>query len=311
MAVPSPFVQQPGLGSVTADQLNTYVQTVQNFAQLRTFTGLSNMSANVLGGTALNDGAQGLFSWNGALAYPTDDGANVIVPSGCIQGAWVRGSSATLVTASILTVTVAQNFAILPNLAFVVVELCGDGGGGAGVQGALGVGVAGGGGGSGGYSRQAFTLAQLQAAGTILISIGQGGQGGTSGNSNGQAGAGCSFGALMTVNGGLGGQYSGAGGIGGAITVTPGAFANAGSQGGAGFFASITTVPAIGGYGASSAYSGSAQGSFAAPGAYTAGRAGLSYGGGGAGGAASNTANAAGGGAGAPGACIITQFFVA
>ena len=46
---PSPAVSAQGQGAVSADLLNTFVQTVTNFAMLRNFTGLTSMVAEKLG----------------------------------------------------------------------------------------------------------------------------------------------------------------------------------------------------------------------------------------------------------------------
>ena len=88
MAPPLPTVSAQGQGATPADQLNTYVQTVQNFAQLRSFTALNDMSVQVLGGASEGDGSQGLF-WYNASSTATDDNATVIVPTGNTQGAWL------------------------------------------------------------------------------------------------------------------------------------------------------------------------------------------------------------------------------
>lgn len=87
---PLPTVFVTGQGSVNGDMLNTFVQVVQNFAQLRTFSALNDMSVYVLGGAAEGDGLQGQFWWNGYLINPVDNNATVIVPYGNIQGAWLR-----------------------------------------------------------------------------------------------------------------------------------------------------------------------------------------------------------------------------
>lgn len=86
--VPSPFVQAPGVGSVSADQFNTYQQTVLNYAQLRTFTGLTYMSVYVLGAASPRDGGQGVYSYD-ASSTATDNNGSVIVPFGNVQGAWL------------------------------------------------------------------------------------------------------------------------------------------------------------------------------------------------------------------------------
>ena len=59
MVAPAPAVSVQGQGAVSADLLNTFVQTVANFAQLRTFTGLTNMLAAVQGGASPGDGLGG------------------------------------------------------------------------------------------------------------------------------------------------------------------------------------------------------------------------------------------------------------
>jgi len=66
MTAPLPAVFVQGLAVVSSDNLNTFVQTVTNFAQLRTFTGLTSMLAIVQGG------------------------ATVIMPTGAVSGAWLK-----------------------------------------------------------------------------------------------------------------------------------------------------------------------------------------------------------------------------
>lgn len=100
MAPPLPFVQIQGQGAVTADQLNTYVQTVVNYAQLRTFTGLSNMVVYVQGASSPGDSGQGLYYYNAASISP-DNGSTVIVPTGAVQGAWLQIPAGTVVNLSI------------------------------------------------------------------------------------------------------------------------------------------------------------------------------------------------------------------
>jgi hypothetical protein len=87
MAPPLPTVAQQGQGAVSSDQLNTYVQVVQNFAQLRTFTALNDMCVSVLGGASEGDGNQGIF-WYDSTSTATDNGSTVIVPTGA-SGAWL------------------------------------------------------------------------------------------------------------------------------------------------------------------------------------------------------------------------------
>jgi hypothetical protein len=78
-----------GQGTISADNLNTYVQTAQNSAQLRDFTGVINQVVQLQGITLPNDGTGGWFYWNPSGTEPDDD-FNYIVPSGSGSGEWVR-----------------------------------------------------------------------------------------------------------------------------------------------------------------------------------------------------------------------------
>jgi hypothetical protein len=90
MAAPANSLAYAGLGVVPADLLNTYVQTVFNYAALRNFPALSNMCVCVLGTVAPNDGGQGHFYYN-ATSTATDNNSTVIVPNGLAgNGAWLR-----------------------------------------------------------------------------------------------------------------------------------------------------------------------------------------------------------------------------
>jgi hypothetical protein len=110
VAPPLPFVQAQGQGAVSADQLNTFVQTVVNYAQLRTFTGLTNMVVQVQGATAPSDGGQGVY-WYNAASTAADNNSTVIVPSGNVgQGAWLQIPPGTIVNLAISgTLTVGGN----------------------------------------------------------------------------------------------------------------------------------------------------------------------------------------------------------
>jgi hypothetical protein len=86
--VPSPAVQVQGQGSVGADQLNSYIGGVLNVAQLRTFTGLSNMLALLEGANTPGDGGTALYYWNSTSTGP-DNGTTIIQPNGSTVGAWL------------------------------------------------------------------------------------------------------------------------------------------------------------------------------------------------------------------------------
>lgn len=89
MAIPANAVQIQGAGVVNADEANTFVQAVTNLSALRTFTGLSDMMIYLQGYNTPGDGGQAPYYYNSAATGP-DNGSTVIVPTGAIQGAWIR-----------------------------------------------------------------------------------------------------------------------------------------------------------------------------------------------------------------------------
>ena len=89
MGVPALAVQQPGVGAVSADNCNTFVQGGALLANLQNFSGLSNMTVYMIGYSAPNDGGQGAFYWSSTFVGAAD-GANVIQPYGVTAGAWIR-----------------------------------------------------------------------------------------------------------------------------------------------------------------------------------------------------------------------------
>ena len=117
---------QSGIGVVTGDQLNTFEQTCDNVAQLRSFTGKSGMQVYVRGMLVPNDGFQGAFYWN-ATSTATDNGITVIVPTGTVTGAWLRlsadGPLGLTVTGALSAVTDANAKAVLTSLITALVGL--------------------------------------------------------------------------------------------------------------------------------------------------------------------------------------------
>lgn len=89
MAAPALAKQFQGVGSVSADQLNTDAQWTNVASDLRAFSGLSGMQVMVAGNAAINDGGQGVFYWN-ASSTATDNGSTVIAPTGTGTGRWLR-----------------------------------------------------------------------------------------------------------------------------------------------------------------------------------------------------------------------------
>ena len=94
MAVPSNSVSRQGISVLSDDQINTLVQGCTTAAQLRTFSGLSNMAVTLLGIGSVNDGGGGVFYWANGSGF-VDDDYNVIVPQGTTTGAWLRASLQT------------------------------------------------------------------------------------------------------------------------------------------------------------------------------------------------------------------------
>lgn len=88
MTSPAPQVQYAGIGSVGADQYNTFVQVAANYAQLRGFPALNEMVCVVLGTVSPNDGGQGIFYFS-ASSTAADNNSTVIAPAGSTQGRWL------------------------------------------------------------------------------------------------------------------------------------------------------------------------------------------------------------------------------
>lgn len=80
-----------GLGTVSDDSLNSFVQTDQTAAQLRGFIGQTGMATLLQGLSAPGDNNGGMFYWSNGNY--TDNGTSVIVPSGAEgAGAWLRAN---------------------------------------------------------------------------------------------------------------------------------------------------------------------------------------------------------------------------
>ena len=89
MAVPINAIVSNGIGTVSDDQINSFVQVDQTLAQLRQFVGKSGMTTILQGAAAPGDGAAGVFYWQNGIF--TDDGLNTIVPPAAAGiGAWQR-----------------------------------------------------------------------------------------------------------------------------------------------------------------------------------------------------------------------------
>lgn len=100
MSVPSNIVYTQGTGAppITADNLNSFVQTMTTLAGARGFSGTQNQQIFLQGYAAANDGGQGNFVW--IVGTGTDDGGvTTIVPTGNTSGYWSRiGNSSSIRT---------------------------------------------------------------------------------------------------------------------------------------------------------------------------------------------------------------------
>jgi len=189
----------------------------------------------------------------------------------------------------IVTFTTSGTWTKPAGLKYIIVEGVGGGGGGAGSDSATN-GNSRGSGAGGGYFKKRILAGDL--GGTVTVTIGAGGSGAAS-NGLGTGGGATTFGSHATANGGAAGASSG---------VSSGGSATGGD----------VNIP--GGNGASGNGSGvsvCSGGSVLGGVAQTAsgdGQAGKEYGGGGAAGVTSSS-TARGGGAGAPGICIVTEYY--
>lgn len=76
-------------GSVTADNLNAFVQTCPIFANLRDLVGVNGMLVLVQGQLSPNDGLGTTFYWN-STSTATDNNLTVIAPFGNTYGRWLQ-----------------------------------------------------------------------------------------------------------------------------------------------------------------------------------------------------------------------------
>lgn len=92
MTAPQPTAFIQGQGTVSADNLNTFVQTVSNIAQLRTLIGLPGMQILLEGSSTPGDGGAGTYYWNTTATGP-DNGTTIIIPQPNVSGAWIKLTS--------------------------------------------------------------------------------------------------------------------------------------------------------------------------------------------------------------------------
>lgn len=228
-------------------------------------------------------------------------------------GNWIKLVSSAMTvgfTINLQVFTSSGTYTPTANMVFSQVEgvASGGGGGGVAITGSSQFAQAGGGG-SGEYAMGIFSSATIGAS--QAITIGAAGAGGVAGNNTGSTGGACSFGGLLTLNGGIGGGggpamsislstdggLGGSGGTGGSVRF-PGDFGGPG-------YASTSDQLGSGGSGAGGRYSGGVPQN---GGLGTAGSVGTGYGGGGSGASNKGVNIARAGGNGTPGTIVITEY---
>ena len=88
-SVPALNLYTPGQAVFSASWANGIVQSGAFLADLRSFSGVPNMTVQLIGFTAQGDGGQGMFVWS-TNAGTDDGGVTCVVPNGVTQGCWLR-----------------------------------------------------------------------------------------------------------------------------------------------------------------------------------------------------------------------------
>lgn len=208
---------------------------------------------------------------------------------------------------AIKTLTTSQTYNTPVGCRGLLVEIVGGGGGGAGCFSPnLNELVEGGGGGGGGYSRKMI----IGPLSSYVVTIGAGGAAGPGSVANGGVGGTTSFGAACSATGGGGGTQTnsgnyiiGANGGGGGVG-SGGDINGTGGIGGTGV--RYSGANGNGGTGANTIYGGGGYGTGLAG---ANGYPGSGYGAGGGGSVQVNGGGGTSGGAGAPGVCVIWEFY--
>lgn len=107
--IPNNTVQQDGIGEVTADDYNTYLQGVSFANGLANFVGVDGMIVYIPGLATYGDNGQGEFYWN--AGGTANDGTNNIQPNGVSVGCWTRLPAIPASSTGPTNFTNAVNFA--------------------------------------------------------------------------------------------------------------------------------------------------------------------------------------------------------
>jgi hypothetical protein len=119
-----------GQGSVSADNLNTYIQSTTLVPNLRGFVGLPGIQVYCRGLATVNDGGGGFFYWNTPVSSPVDDGVNTIVPVGASNGCWSRLLGAGSVSTRTTLLSGAGSYLTPIGVRQLRISMVGGGGGG-------------------------------------------------------------------------------------------------------------------------------------------------------------------------------------
>jgi len=240
------------------------------------------------------------------IVYRSEVDNNVTNPASGGAG-WDNPFSGRLI--NVRFYSTAGSFTYTPTAGTNSIIVLGIGGGGAGggVPTAVSAAAAGGGGGGGAFGMKRVTAVPASVALTI------GAAGVAASGANGGAGGTTSFGALLTVPGGMGGLVGNASATSGVSAGVPVAssspsgqdIGSLGSSGSAGF---IFSTSAIGGEGGGSHFGSGGPANPLTSGAVAAGRTAVSPGSGGGGAVGVNNGAAVAGGPGLPGVLIIWEY---
>ena len=113
MTAPALTVFYTGQGTVNGDQLNTFEQTCDTLAQVRSFSGIVGSSLFVRSTDGSVTGGAGTFYWNTTSVAADDSGLTTIQPTGSTSaGRWLRVnmSLATMFNANFSTPAVGSLF---------------------------------------------------------------------------------------------------------------------------------------------------------------------------------------------------------
>ena len=89
MTAPSLKAYAQGQSEVSADNLNTFEQTCNTFANLRAFVGTVGQQVYCRGASTAGDTGQGAFRWSPNATAP-DNNDDIIAPTGAATGRWIK-----------------------------------------------------------------------------------------------------------------------------------------------------------------------------------------------------------------------------